>query len=112
MKRSRTLGEHIRQGLREAHARRPVSFYMLLSIPVVLVLCVHFFREPENPRRLALGLTVLIVFLGIVGMRAVMDLFEIGRKHWIEHRSSFRELMRAQDPPEKKDRQAVEESGE
>lgn len=63
MKRSRTLGEHIRQGLRDAHARRPVSFYMLLSIPVVLVLCVHLFRDPENPRRLALGLTVLIVFI-------------------------------------------------
>lgn len=99
IKHSRTFGEHIRQGLREAHARRPASFYMLLSIPVVLLLCVHLFRDPENFRRLALGMTALFIFLGVIGARAVMDVIEISRKHLAERRSSFRDLMPSPDEP-------------
>ena len=48
---------------------RPVSFYLLLSIPVVLVLSAHMFRFREEPRpffALVFGLVVCLSRIGPV----------------------------------------------
>lgn len=67
---------------------------MLLAIPLVMLLAVPIFlRWDDNPLRLAGVLTLLFVFLGVVLLRAVMDIFEIGRKNLTEKRDTFRTTL-------------------
>ena len=88
-----TLRGYFREALRQANAWRPVSFYFLLAIPVVLLLGAQMFRFEDNPARFALVLSLTFVFFGIVLLRAVMDLFEISRRSLREHRNTWAETL-------------------
>lgn len=76
---------------------RPTSFYLMFTIPVVLLLGLHMFQYRDNPRRFALILTLMFVFLGILLLRAIMDVFEICRRQLTGRQNSFRETLGAQD---------------
>jgi len=93
IKASRSLREHVRAAFKAAHRRRPVSFYLLLLIPVVLLLSAHMFRFREEPSRFALVLGLLFAFLGLVVVRALMDVVHILRTHWTAHTDSFRQTL-------------------
>lgn len=84
------------QGLKRAHARRPASFYMLLATPLVLYLAVDLFRYRDDPKRFAVGLILLFVFLGIGILRALMDVIDAGRRHVRDTGASFRETINDQ----------------
>lgn len=89
----RTLRQHLWQGMVSAQRRRPASFYLLLSIPVVLLLALHLFESVGDPRRLALGLSLLFLFLGVLLIRAILDILSLIRRLVSEHRQSFRETL-------------------
>ncbi len=92
-----TLWGHIRKSLREANRRRPRSFYFLLAAPIVLLGGVHMVQYRDQPLRFALILALLFVFFGVILIQAIMDLFEISRRHYAERKQSFVETLGEQD---------------
>lgn len=92
-KRTLSLGEHVRRGLREAHAWRPTSFYMLLATPVVLVLAAHMFEYRSDPLRFASVLSLLFVFFGLVAGRALLDVLQISRRRLSVQRQDWEETL-------------------
>ena len=89
----RTLWMCIREGLAAAHKRRPISFYMLLSVPVVLVLGARLFEYRQDIGRFRAALTVLLLFFLVISIQAVHDLFSITRRHFHEHRAAYLETL-------------------
>lgn len=89
----RSLRQHLWQGMAAAHRRRPASFYLLLTIPVVLLLALHLFETAADPRRLALGLSLLFLFLGVLLIRALLDILFLIRRLVSEHRKTYRETL-------------------
>lgn len=90
---SKTLREHLRDGVVAAHRRRPLSFYLLLLIPVVLLLGLQMAKFRAEPWRFANVLTLLFLFCGAVLFLAVADIFAIARRQMREHREAFRETL-------------------
>lgn len=93
----RSLREHFREAFKRSRAWRPVSFYLLLAMPVVLLLGVQMLRHREDPRRFALILALLFIFFGILVYRALMDVLEIGRKNLAEQRRTYKETLGAEE---------------
>lgn len=89
----RTLRQHFRDGLVTAQRRRPASFYMLLTIPVVLLLALNLIRSVDDPRRLAFGLSLLFIYLGVVLIRAVRDVLALTREHVAGQRRNYKETL-------------------
>ncbi len=89
----KTLWMHIRAGLRRANARRPVSFYLLLAIPVALVLGAHIMTMRDNPRQFVFYLAILFLFFFVVLVRAIADFIEIVRKHFFDSEAVFRTTL-------------------
>jgi len=79
--------------MREAHAWRPMSFYMLLLTPLVLALGAHMFRHQDDPFRFASVLALLFVFFGVVSVRAVKDVFQISRRRLDVARQNWAETL-------------------
>lgn len=90
---SPTLREHFVAGLKAAHRRRPTSFYLLLLTPVVLLLGARMAQYRDQPWHFAGMLTLLFLFCGAVLFLAVLDIFDIGRRHLREHHAAFRETL-------------------
>ena len=97
IKRARTLWEYLRQGFIEAHKRRPMSFYLLLLIPIVLLLGVHIAEYRGSPRRFAALLSLLLVFFWIITKRAFNDLFALYRKHRSDKRAAYLDTIGNRD---------------
>lgn len=72
---------------------RPTSFYLLLAIPIVMLLGLQVVTAWENPKRVALVLSLMFAFFGIVMLRGVMDMFEIARRRFREDRDAFRDTL-------------------
>lgn len=89
----KTLRQHIWQGLRRAQTQRPVSFYLLLSIPLVLVLGLELARAHDNPRKFFLFLALLFTFFFVLLSRALVDFIEITRKRLAEEKEIFRSTL-------------------
>ncbi len=89
----RSLWQHIRQGIRRAHQNRPASFYLLLSIPVVLLLGAELANSRDNPKRFVLFLALLFTFFLVILFRALLDFIEITRKHLAEQKQIFRSTL-------------------
>jgi len=93
----RTLWMYLREGLAAAHRRRPVSFYMLLSVPVVLVLGARMFRFRQDLEDFRLSLTLLLLFFLVISVQAVRDFFSIARKHIRDRRAAYLETLGDQE---------------
>jgi hypothetical protein len=88
----RTAWMYLREGLAAAHRRRPVSFYLLLSMPFALILAAGLL-DRSNVRQFTLGLGLLFAFFGVLMIRAIGDLFDITRSHLRAQRDSFRDTL-------------------
>lgn len=86
----KTLWMYFRKGLARANAERPVSFYLLLAIPVVLLLGSRMVEVQDKPKQFAFYLVVFFVFFFVVVQRALVDFIEIVRCHYREHKNIFR----------------------
>jgi hypothetical protein len=89
----RSLRQHLWQGMVAVHRRRPASFYLLLTIPVVLLLALHLFQSAADPKRLAMGLSLLFLFLGVLLIRALLDILALVRRLVSEHHRSYKETL-------------------
>ena len=85
----KTLWQHILAGLARARARRPVSFYLLLLIPVALVLGARMGEVRDNPREFVFYLTAGFVFFFVLMCRAISDFFDISRSLFRERERLF-----------------------
>lgn len=93
IKKSITLREHFVGALRKAHRWRPSSFYLLLATPVVMLLGAQMIEFRGEPKRFVFVLALLLLFFGIVFVRAIMDIVEIlGRRH-AEERKGYIETI-------------------
>jgi hypothetical protein len=93
----KTLWMYFREGLRRSNANRPLSFYLLLAIPVALALGAGVLRESATPSRFAFYLGLLFLFLLAVLVCAVTDFFEIARRHIFENQRVFRSTLGEED---------------
>ncbi len=89
----KTIVGYMMEALREAHAWRPASFYLLFAIPLVMLLGLHMVFFVDNPRRFAFILSLMIVFFGVVVFLALLDVAEIARKNLAGKRDMFRETL-------------------
>lgn len=85
----KTLWMYVKEGIERANARRPMSFYLLLSIPVVLLLAYSLFASRNSPRQFVFYLSLLFLFFFVILHRALVDSIDIVRKHLREHESIF-----------------------
>lgn len=85
----KTLWMHFREGLRRANAQRPVSFYLLLAIPLILLLGVSLLDVSAGPRAFGLRLILIFILFFLIVVRAVFDFFDISRKHFRESHRLF-----------------------
>lgn len=90
---ARTFWDYFRQGFIEAHRRRPLSFYLLLLIPVVLLLGLHIVDYRDAPLRFATILGLMFIFFWLILKHAFNDLFMIYRKHRSEKRALYMETI-------------------
>lgn len=75
------------------YARRTVSLYLLLALFVALPLGTQMIGAREDPRRFALFVTLHLVFLFAVLVRAVFDIAEIARDHLKERERLYRTTL-------------------
>ncbi len=95
--RPRTLWEHFKRGFVMAHRRRPLSFYLLLAIPVALLLSLHMAEYRGSPHRFALILSLLLLFFAVIAALAVNDFFSLCRKHLSERRALYLDTINNKD---------------
>ena len=93
IKRSPSLWERLKAGFIEAHRRRPLSFYLLLLIPLVLALGAHIFRTPLSAKHFTLMFSLLLAFLWLISAWAVSDFFALWRRHRAEQRAAYLETI-------------------
>lgn len=84
-----TLREHFVRAIRESNRKRPMSFYLLFAILVVVLLGSQFVHVTEDPKRFALFLSLNFVFFFVVACRAIVDFFEILRGHFRESKELY-----------------------
>ncbi|HNZ49315.1 MAG TPA: hypothetical protein PLY90_01145 [Candidatus Hydrogenedentes bacterium] len=81
------------KGFKEAHRRRPLSFYLLLLIPLVLLLGAHIFRRPVSLLHFAGIVLLLFLFFWIIMIRAVRDLFSLYKQMRAEQLRVYQETL-------------------
>lgn len=85
------LWKHLARSFARSHRRRPVSFYLLGAIALVLILGAQLIYAANDPKRLAFFLAINFIFCFVVMYRAIADAFDILR----DHRKAERELYEA-----------------
>lgn len=108
----KTLWMYFREGLRRANAQRPMSFYLLLAIPVALVLGSQMAFVRETPGRFAFFLALFFVFFFAVLVGAIVDFFDIARRHFHEREKVFRSTLGDADFAEELGERVSEEGRE
>ena len=91
--RVRSFREFVIPALREAHARRPVSFYLMFAILIVVLLGAQVIYVKDDPRRFAFFLSLNFLFFFVVLFRAIIDFFDIIRGHFRENEAVFRDTL-------------------
>jgi len=94
---ARSLWERLKEGFIQAHRRRPLSFYLLLLIPVVLLLGAHMAAYRDAPRRFWFVLTLMLVFFWLISVRALNDFFALYRQHRADKRALWMETIGDRD---------------
>lgn len=87
------LSTHIRKVWRDIRQARPVSFYLLIAMVIVLLLGVQMADYRDDPWRFALVLSLMFVFFFVAMIRAVIDCGEIVRRHLAERRELYRTTL-------------------
>jgi hypothetical protein len=72
---------------------RPASLYLLLALFIALPLGTQMINAREDPRRFALYITLHLVFLFVVLIRAVYDMAEIARDHLKEREHLYESTL-------------------
>ena len=89
----RTLRAHFARAFREMNERRPFSVYLLFAIFIVVMLGSQIVYVRDDPKRFAFFLSLNFIFFFVVMYRALVDFFEIVRKHFREKESIYRDTI-------------------
>ena len=89
----KSLRDHFRKGLRESAGRRPVSFYLLVAILVMVLLGAPYFAGSESPGKFAFFLILNFIFFFVVTARAIIDFIEISKKHFSESHKLYADTL-------------------
>lgn len=93
----RTLGMHFRASFKELNARRPVSFFLLLAMIIVLILGAQLAEHRDNPKQFALILSCLFIFFFAAMVYAVLEAGQILRSHLREQRKLWHTTLGEED---------------
>jgi hypothetical protein len=88
-----SLWGYFKEAFRRQNARRPLSFYLMLAIIVVLLLGLQMAHYRDNPRRFALVLSAMFIFFVVVVWRASVEAMEIFRQGYREERELYRSTL-------------------
>jgi len=80
----KTIGRHVWEVARRMNAVRPASFYLLLALFIMMPLGTRMAVLRDDPHKFALFVTLHLIFLFVVLVRAVFDLAEIAKEHFKE----------------------------
>ncbi len=97
IKTSKSLTQHFCAAMRKAAARRPVSFYLLVAILVMVMLGSPYLAGKENPKKFAFFLILNFIFFFFVTVRAIIDFFEISKEHFSESHKLYGDTIGDQD---------------
>ncbi len=89
----KTLKRTFAKALWRSHTSRPMSFYLLLAIIVVMILGTQLVYFRNDPTQFALYLTLMFVFYFVVAFRATLDFFDITRSHLKEQQALYRNTL-------------------
>ena len=92
-RRARTFREYLWDGFIEAHRRRPVSFYLLLTAPIALALGSVLGRVRHDVRLFAFTLIILFLFFGVLTIEGVRDFFRLLRKYLRDRQHAYQETV-------------------
>lgn len=93
IRRVKSLGERIVSGMRGSAKNRPVSFYLLLAMIVMLFLGGRILEVMDDPKQFVLFLSLYFVFFFVLMYRAILDAFDIARDHFRKKEELFRETF-------------------
>ncbi|MCH8204844.1 MAG: hypothetical protein IID09_06740 [Candidatus Hydrogenedentes bacterium] len=91
----KSLRERVWEAVRRSARERPVSFYLLLAMVVMLVLGGQIVYVKDNPKQFAIFLSLYFLFFFVLIFRAVLDAFDIARRHFRKRESLFKETFAA-----------------
>ncbi len=91
--RPNTLRQYFWRSMREAHRRRPISFYLMFAILAVVCLGGQVVYVRDDPKRFATFLALNFIVFGVIAARAIMDFFDIARAHFREREVLFRTTL-------------------
>ena len=89
----KSLRERVWEAVRRSARERPVSFYLLLAMVVMLVLGGQIVYVKDNPKQFAIFLSLYFLFFFVLIYRAVLDAFDIARRHFRKRESLFKETF-------------------
>lgn len=95
IRRVKSLGERLWSGMRSSAKSRPVSFYLLLAMIVMLFLGARIVQVMDDPKQLVLYLSLYFFFFFVLIFRAILDAFDIARDHFRKKEGLFRETFAA-----------------
>ncbi len=84
IKQAESLREHLWKALGRSTKNRPMSFYLLLAMVVMLLLGSQIFHVKDDPKQFALFLSLYFLFFFVLIFRAILDAFDIARDHFRE----------------------------
>ena len=79
---------------------------------VVLLLGMPLARDGKDPRRLALFLTLMFIFIAVIAVRALVDFIEILRRRRKERAQIFRSTLGDQEFAQELGRRVAEKRDE
>ena len=94
---NKTLATYLKDGLRRRNAARPFSFYLLVAMLIIVALSAQLPLYLHNPKRFLFILILDFIFLFAVLVGAIVDFFDIAKRHFSEREKLFEETLGRQE---------------
>lgn len=88
-----SLWGYFLRSMRSKSGYRPVSFYLLVAMLVVVCLGAPLLRSVGDPSRFAFFLSLYFIFFFVVLIRAIFDFMEIARRHFRERQRVYKDTL-------------------
>ena len=91
----KSLRERVWHIMGRSAKKRPISFYLLLAMVVMLLLGSQIVYVKDDPKQFAIFLSLYFLFFFVLIFRAIMDAFDIARVHFRKKERLFIETFAA-----------------
>ncbi len=89
----KSVGERLRAAFMRSLRSRPIGFYMLLAMVLVLLMGGQIVYVKDDPKRFAFFLSLYFIFFIVLIFRAILDCFDIVREHFRKSEGLLRETF-------------------